>query len=46
MVDVMCPLSFEDLDALLGDEQLPSGLLLSSRTRLVPSNSLADMRWS
>ena len=26
MVDVMCPLSFEDLDALLADEQLPSEL--------------------
>jgi hypothetical protein len=25
-VDVMCPLSFEDLDALLADEQLPSEL--------------------
>jgi len=24
MVDVMCPLRFEDLDALLADEQLPS----------------------
>ena len=26
MVDVMCPLSFEDLGALLADEQLPSEL--------------------
>jgi hypothetical protein len=26
MVDVMCPLSFEDLDALLADEQLPAKL--------------------
>ena len=26
MVDVMCPLSFDDLDALLADEQLPSEL--------------------
>jgi hypothetical protein len=26
MADVMCPLSFEDLDALLADEQLPSEL--------------------
>jgi hypothetical protein len=26
MVDVMCPLSFEDLDALLADEQLPAEL--------------------
>jgi hypothetical protein len=26
MADVMCPLSFEDLDALLADEQLPSAL--------------------
>ena len=26
MVDVMCPLSFEDLDALLADEQLPPEL--------------------
>lgn len=42
MVDVMCPLSFEDLDALPADEQHRPSLLLSSRTRLVPSNSLAD----
>ena len=26
MADVTCPLSFEDLDALLADEQLPSEL--------------------
>ena len=26
MADVMCPLSFEDLDALLADEQLPAEL--------------------
>jgi hypothetical protein len=26
MVDVMCPLSFEDLDSLLADEQLPAEL--------------------
>ena len=26
MVDMMCPLSFEDLDALLADDQLPSEL--------------------
>jgi ATP-dependent DNA ligase len=40
MVDVMCPLSFEDLDALLADEQLPSELAAvfedSARTIEVP----------
>jgi hypothetical protein len=40
MADVMCPLNFEDLDALLADEQLPSELAAvfedSARTIQVP----------
>jgi hypothetical protein len=40
MVDVMCPLSFEDLDALLADEQLPAELTAlfedSARTAELP----------